>query len=101
MIKIEKFPNPPLILIQSGQEETEKNKQLYDADPNSYQNGGKKFEIKSSIYGQKTVKKQVIADQFEKCCFCEARFTANGYGDVEHFRPKKGYIKKREEKITY
>jgi uncharacterized protein (TIGR02646 family) len=101
MIKIEKSTHQPQILIQRGQEETEKNKQLFDADPNSYQNGGKKFKIKSSIYGQKTVKEQLITDQFGKCCFCEANFTANGFGDIEHFRPKGGYIKKGDDKITY
>ncbi|WP_460914933.1 HNH endonuclease family protein [Spirosoma areae] len=34
-----------------------------------------------------------MLDQYDKCCFCEADFTANGYGDVEHFRPKVGFTK--------
>ncbi|HLP48966.1 MAG TPA: hypothetical protein VK186_13520 [Candidatus Deferrimicrobium sp.] len=101
MIKIKKSTNPPQILIQSGQDETEKNKRLFEADPTSYQNRDKNFEIKSSIFGQKTVKVQLITDQFKKCCYCEANFTVNSFGDIEHFRPKGGYVKKGENKITY
>jgi uncharacterized protein (TIGR02646 family) len=99
MIKIAKSDSPPQILIKKGKEETDSNRILYDADPTAYQNGNKKFEIKKSIYGHKTVKKQLIADQFGKCCFCEADFTANGFGDIEHFRPKGGYQQNVDDEV--
>lgn len=99
MIKISKSPKHPDILIRNGRAETGNNKQLYDTDPTAYQTGEKKFKFKSSIYGHKTVKERLISDQFGKCCFCEADFTANGFGDIEHFRPKGGYRQKKSDKI--
>ncbi|MCK5056361.1 MAG: hypothetical protein KAT34_06890 [Candidatus Aminicenantes bacterium] len=99
MIRIEKSDNPPEKLVNKGAMERDANKALYDADPGAYKTGTKKFDIKSSIYGHKTVKSQLMDEQFEKCCFCEADFTANGYGDVEHFRPKKGYQQKKSDRL--
>ena len=46
------------------------------------------------------MKQQLIDEQHGKCCFCEADFTANGYGDVEHFRPKAGYTKTSDSKLS-
>lgn len=60
----------------------------YDGDPASYRSGKAKFEIKSSIYGTKIVKRALKADQHDKCAFCEAIFDGNAAGDVEHYRPK-------------
>ena len=91
MIRINKSATVPGILVEKGEQETVILCHFYDSDPFSCDDGTKKFEIKSSIYGHVTVKDQLIFDQHEKCCFCEADFTANGYGDVEHFRPKSGY----------
>ncbi len=99
MIKIKKSDNPPLILTTNGVAEKDSNNTLYDQDPEAYQTGEKKFDIQSNIYGHKTVKEQLKAEQFQKCCFCEAKFTANGFGDVEHFRPKGGYQQKMNGKI--
>lgn len=99
MIKILKSPDHPVILTGKGPAETANNNQLYDNDPSAYQSGEKKFKFKSSIYGHKTVKEQLIDDQSGKCCFCEAGFTANGFGDIEHFRPKGGYRQKKNDKI--
>lgn len=56
-----------------------------------------KFDISSSIYGSKSVKKRLLKEQYGKCAFCEGRMWAivDGkpepilqHGDVEHFRPK-------------
>jgi uncharacterized protein (TIGR02646 family) len=99
MIKIKKSDNPPRKLIKEGKDETDTNKKLYDADPDAYQSGKKKFKFKKSIYGHKTVKEQLITEQFGKCCFCEADFTSNSYGDVEHFRPKGGYQQRKNDRV--
>ncbi|HTN01075.1 hypothetical protein [Planctellipticum variicoloris] len=56
-----------------------------------YDAGQRDFRFRSAIYGAKAVKNALIADQHEKCAFCESKFTATGYGDVEHFRPKGGF----------
>ncbi len=91
MIQIAKTSNIPVILTTKGAAATQTNRDLYDANPAEYDAGSRKFDIDSNIYGHESVKTQLIDEQAGKCCFCEADFTANGYGDVEHFRPKAGY----------
>ncbi|MGM9507442.1 hypothetical protein ACS5NO_06940 [Larkinella sp. GY13] len=91
MVRIIKSDAVPARLAIKGVLETTKNCQLYETNPAVYDNGTDTFEIDSDIYGDASVKEQLIAEQNGKCCFCEADFTANGYGDVEHFRPKAGY----------
>jgi hypothetical protein len=62
--------------------------QAYDANPAAYRSGAAKFNIASTIYGTRVVKRRLKADQHDKCGFCEAIFDANVAGDVEHYRPK-------------
>lgn len=57
----------------------------------AYEQGKRKFDFKSGIYGHETVKNALIAMQHDKCCFCESKITHISYGDVEHYRPKGGY----------
>lgn len=99
MIKIEKSEKPPQRLIKKGRKEKADNNKLYDANPTDYINGDSEFEFDNLIYGHKAVKEQLKKEQFGKCCYCEAEFTANGYGDVEHFRPKGGYQQHRNDEI--
>jgi uncharacterized protein (TIGR02646 family) len=91
MIRIAKTDSIPAILTTRGAAATQTNRDLYDANPAAYDAGIRKFDINADIYGHESVKTQLIDEQAGKCCFCEADFTANGYGDVEHFRPKAGY----------
>lgn len=49
------------------------------------------YTFKTGIYGNKKWKKQLLEDQFNKCCFCESKVAHVDAGDVEHFRPKGGY----------
>lgn len=91
MIRIIKSEEVPPILTESGENATEELCRSYEANPTEYNSGTSKFTIKRSIYGHASVKKQLQFEQHDKCCFCEADFTANGYGDVEHFRPKAGF----------
>lgn len=100
MIRINKSNNIPAKLSGDGVTTTQSIKQLYDNDQTNYLNGQKKFSFSSSIYGHQNVKRQLIEEQYGKCCFCEADFTANGYGDVEHFRPKGGYQQRKSDRVT-
>ncbi len=56
--------------------------------------------FKSSIYGDSTVKNALKDAQFDKCAYCEAKVTHTGYGDVEHFRPKAGWIQTKGDKLN-
>jgi uncharacterized protein (TIGR02646 family) len=91
MILIKKSQKVPAVLSQQGKQTADECCQRYQNKPADYETGKKKFRARKSIYGHAVVKEQLIKDQHEKCCFCEAKFTANSYGDVEHFRPKGGY----------
>lgn len=49
------------------------------------------FDIQfDDVYHHRDVKKQLMTDQHYKCAYCE-RAKNGDYGDVEHFRPKKGF----------
>ena len=104
MIKIDKNKNIPKILTEKGTEITNNLKLLFENDPDKFTSNAskknsdvKKFPFDSEIY--RDVKEQLETDQHEKCCYCEATFNANGYGDVEHFRPKAAY--KIDGKLKY
>ena len=61
--------------------------------------GEKEFNSKdfdSSIYGHPEVKKALQEIQHGKCCFCESKITHISYGDVEHYRPKTGWVQSTE-----
>lgn len=58
-------------------------------------------EFQNSIYGHPLVKKQLIDDQHDKCAYCErADVTANFHGDVEHLRPKAGWVQKKGDALS-
>jgi uncharacterized protein (TIGR02646 family) len=108
MVKIEKSAAAPAVLVTKGKQAIQDLCALYDSDPAAYHSDtGKpekkiqKFTFDSSLYGHESVKEQLKADQGGKCCYCEAPFTANGYGDVEHFRPKAAYLATNQDKLTY
>ena len=46
------------------------------------------FTFANTIYSERTVKQALKDMQHEKCSFCEGKFAAFCYGDVEHYRPK-------------
>lgn len=65
-----------------------------------YDNGVRTFNFNNKIYGAKDVKGTLIDIQNYKCAFCEARIGHIDDGDVEHFRPKKGFIQIEGDKLT-
>lgn len=52
-------------------------------------------EFDRSVYGHASVKQALMEAQYAKCCYCEARISPAGHGDVEHFRPK-GAVRQNE-----
>lgn len=74
----------PDILLTTGAALTAQMNVDYDA-------GVTIFEFDNNIYAADTVKETLIEIQNYKCAFCEARIGHIDDGDVEHFRPKKGY----------
>ena len=88
MIHIKKPPVGPAVLsdpTRQGLTLTEKLK-------SDYEGGARDFKFDSAVYGHKTVKTMLLAAQSDKCAFCESKFKHIAYGDVEHFRPKGGWV---------
>ncbi len=94
MIKILKraHTNIPEILTTKGVEAT---KDLLKRFNNGEVDFGSK-DFNSKIYGHRKVKEALIHSQAGKCCFCESMFRHIGHGDVEHFRPKAGWVQADE-----
>ena len=88
MIRIVKPSTTPQILLTKGANQTEQDKAAYDSDPEGYRSSNKTFKSKNTIYGHNSVKQALLDAQHSKCCYCEAKFRATYYGDVEHYRPK-------------
>jgi uncharacterized protein (TIGR02646 family) len=61
-----------------------------------YSKGKTGFDFDNKIYGHEDVKNLLRTVQDGKCCFCEAKIAHISYGDVEHYRPKAGWIQKDE-----
>ena len=109
MIRIFKTAVSPAILQADGVTQTNALIKAYTDNPIDYTSApgvrsNKTLEpmnFDNKIYGHYTVKNLLIADQHEKCCFCESKFLDNSYGDVEHFRPKKAYKKLNSKTLTY
>ncbi|MBO6254231.1 MAG: hypothetical protein J6O49_11345 [Bacteroidaceae bacterium] len=58
-------------------------------------------EIKKAIYAHKDVQNALNQLQGGICCYCETRYDATCFGDVEHFRPKGGYQQDKEDKTLH
>ena len=108
MIRITKTFPAPGILTTQGVTAKDNLERDYSNDPAVYTSAVgvsnrtlTKMPFDSSIYGVTAVKDHLIRDQHEKCCFCEAKFLDNSYGDVEHFRPKSAYKKHGVKSLTY
>ncbi len=79
----------PDILLVEGVAESENLK-------TEFNNGAVQFTFISTIYGHKNVKDRLIELQYGKCCFCESKIRHISYGDVEHYRPKGGWVQNEE-----
>jgi uncharacterized protein (TIGR02646 family) len=64
-----------------------------------YNKGEREFvgeDFDRKIYGHEKVKEALTKIQDYKCCFCEAKIGHISPGDVEHFRPKAGWVQNDE-----
>ena len=108
MIRIHKTAVIPAILSVDGLNKTNDLNAAYTLNPAAY-TSAPGIKIKSltpmdfdrKVYGDSTVKTQLINDQHGKCCFCESKFLETSHGDVEHFRPKTAYQKLNSTKLNY
>lgn len=108
MIKIRKKRRGscPPVLDRKGLDKiakaTNEIKVLYDSDPDHFNDGSRKWETKdidSAIYGHKNIKDQLVASQYGKCAFCEQNIVSLDYGDIEHFRPKRGWLQNTKKSL--
>lgn len=93
MIRIHKPADPPDILVRRGKPKRRGMSAAVTRNPADYLSGARTFEFESAIYGAKSVKTALKKAQHGKCAFCESKVAHVAYGDVEHFRPKKGYMR--------
>lgn len=89
MIKIRKTEKPRK-LAENGAAKTIHHCTEYDSEPEKYRSGQKKMVIDRNIYGGECVREILKQSHFDKCCYCESRFSGTSFGHVEHFRPKGG-----------
>jgi uncharacterized protein (TIGR02646 family) len=85
MIRIHRPTKIPKILRTQGQTATRTLLAQYKADPSI------EMVIDAKIYGDPSVKDALRIAQHGKCAFCESLVAHISPGDIEHFRPKKGY----------
>lgn len=91
MIRIQKRLVAPTPLTTLGAADRQRLEAEYTAQPQACQAPRNQLlKAEAGIYGHLQVKQALIDDQHGKCCYCESRFEATGFGDVEHFRPKAG-----------
>ncbi|MCI0701935.1 MAG: hypothetical protein L0241_12710 [Planctomycetia bacterium] len=100
MICIHK-PTIPDVLLTKGTPARQKHCDDYDASPDDYRSGAKKFQFDDSIYAATEVKDELRERQHKKCAFCESFFAHTGYGDIEHFRPKGAYQQRETDSLKY
>ncbi len=84
MIRINK-PPAPAVLHNEGRTATQ-------AFCDAHDRGERAFKFDTTIYADATVKRVLRQLQHDKCAFCESKFAHIGFGDVEHFRPKAGFV---------
>jgi uncharacterized protein (TIGR02646 family) len=94
MIQIRKKTIAPIphILQTKGRAATNALNQRYDNGERDF--AGKDFD--NGIYGHPEVKDSLVEIQDGKCCFCESKIRHISPGDVEHFRPKAGWVQDSE-----
>lgn len=102
MIRITKKPeqHPPVEYAKGPKagsckltEATNDLNDLFQTNPELFDGSQKSptFSVDNGLYGHPDLKKALKDSQDAKCCFCEAKVVHICPGDVEHFRPKRGY----------
>jgi uncharacterized protein (TIGR02646 family) len=99
MIFVQRSAEPPSEVRERLEAVTRKLCAAYDKNPTGYESGEKAFSFSSALYASASVKEALKKAQHNKCCFCESRVTHVAFGDVEHFRPKKGYKQRPRDEL--
>lgn len=99
MIRVNKSPTPPAVLLTRGVSKTQAHCADHDAAPAVYRSGVRTFDFDKSIYAAVEVKQALLAAQHNKCAFCESLVRHVSYGAVEHYRPKAGYKQKKGDSL--
>ncbi len=88
MIHVDRSPAPaPLAGDDSPAARERVRAEAFFADP---ANARKKFSF--AVYRHRDVKRALERLFHGKCAYCESKYLHNQPGDVEHFRPKGGYV---------
>jgi len=98
MIKIDKGPAPVSIEKAKAKYALKNNSEYLD-HVEDYNSGKKKFNF-TAAYRSSSVKAKLMARQYSKCCFCEAKFV-NDDAHVEHFRPKGMVVTVIDGQVSY
>ncbi|MBW3128783.1 hypothetical protein [Hymenobacter profundi] len=93
MIRIKKSSVAPAILKTASVAAAKQALEVrYDANAAGCRAPGNRIlNVPATLYNDATVKQKLIKAQKEKCCYCEGKLLAVGYGEVEHYRPKNGF----------
>ena len=94
MIEVHRPTTVPPVLLTRGLAERRRICRAYLRASAKYDSGQKVFALDSSIYGHDEVKAALRAAQHDKCAFCESQVTHIAHGDIEHFRPKRGFTQR-------
>ncbi|MGE7923341.1 hypothetical protein ACQKND_09160 [Viridibacillus arvi] len=101
MINITKRAEPGYLTKQNSDAKGERAKivKYMEKDNRTWDDLKNVFSFK--VYSNETVKNQLKIDFYSKCAFCESLFMRNSYGEVEHWRPKKGVTENPKHKGYY
>lgn len=100
MIKLLRPPCPPSLerrVVTAAT--TSMMRQIPKRSISKYRAGERSFTFRSEYYGHDDVKERLKLMQHKKCAFCESSFEHISYGDVEHFRPKGGWVQEAEDEL--
>ncbi len=100
MIRIYKSKRGPDVLREKGRVACDADCRNYDGAPAGYVSGASTFSFDRKVYAADAVKRALCRAQHGKCCFCESKVLHVAYGDVEHFRPKKGYCQRPSDPLS-
>ncbi len=99
MIRIHK-PAPPASWVGKAARARATHCRLVTRYRPDYVAGRRKLTFDSKLYAHEDVKATLLQAQHDKCAFCESKFKHVAYGDIEHFRPKGGWVQTPGDKLT-
>lgn len=88
MIRVARPQPAPDVLRERGPAATAALCAAFEADPDGFSSGARRFPFDAHLYGARPVREALASAQHGKCCYCEAKVRAVAHGDVEHYRPK-------------